>query len=355
MDARKGRGANIDPANRFARYRTDTADLEDLPADEEYDSRPVATEFIPDESRSVVSENTSPDIPFRYSVNPYRGCEHGCSYCYARPYHEYLGLNAGLDFESRIFVKHRAPELLAEWLARDGWEPELIAFSGVTDCYQPAERTFELTRRCLEVTLKACLPVGIITKNALILRDLDLLAEMAQQRLVHVAISLTTLDEGLARQLEPRTSRPTARLRAIRELSAAGVPVRVMTAPVIPGLNDSELPALLSAAAEAGAQAAGYTILRLPLAVKPIFLDWLDRYAPSRKERVEAWLKDMRGGELNVSRFGERMRGAGPIADQIAQSYRVFSRKLGLDRKLDELDYSRFEPPVLPGAQLRLF
>lgn len=353
-DARTGRGANVDPANRFARYRTDVGDLED-PPDPDDEARAVRTEFLPDASRSIVSENSSPDIPFRYSVNPYRGCEHGCSYCYARPYHEFLGLNAGLDFEAKIFVKHRAPELLTEWLERDNWTPELIAFSGVTDCYQPAEKRFELTRRCLEVTLQARLPVGLITKNAIILRDLDLLAEMAERRLVHVAISLTTLDEQFGRQLEPRTSRPAARLRAIRELSAAGVPVRVMTAPVIPGLNDAELPALLAAAADAGAQAAGYTILRLPLAVKPIFLDWLERYAPSKKSRVESWLRELRGGELNTSNFGERMRGSGLIADQIAQTYKVFCRKHGLDRKLPELDFSQFTPPTPKGGQLRLF
>jgi DNA repair photolyase len=292
---------------------------------------------------------------FRYSVNPYRGCEHGCSYCYARPYHEYLGLNAGIDFESRIFVKHNAASLLRDWLARDAWEPEHISFSGVTDCYQPCERRFELTRQCLEVCLASRQPVSIVTKNALVVRDLDLLAEMARFNGAHVSISLTTLDASLARSLEPRTSAPQARLRAIRELAAAGVPVRVMTAPVIPGLNDSELPALLEAAAAAGAQNATFTVLRLPLSVKPVFLEWLDRVAPLKRDRIVSLIQAVRGGEMNSSNFGERMRGTGQMAEQIKQTFKLFARKQGLDRPLKELSTEHFVRPVPTGGQLRLF
>ena len=264
----KGRAAHSSPPNRFEKVHVEP-DYEQLEHDEEFlealGTRP--TEFLPDTSQTIISENDSPDVPFRYSLNPYRGCEHGCAYCYARPTHEYFGLNAGLDFESKIFVKHRAPELFREFLARDRWQSELIAMSGVTDCYQPAERQFRLTRGCLEVALEARQPMGIITKNALVLRDLDLLGEMARLNLVHVHLSVTSLDEELARTMEPRTSRPAARLRAITALTAAGVPTSAMVAPVIPGLNDSEIPALLAALAAAGAIKAGYTLVRLPLAV----------------------------------------------------------------------------------------
>ena len=244
----KGRSAAGDPPNRFlAVHRAADPDAELDPEDDPSQQR-VATQFLPDRSESIVTENDSPDVPFRYSVNPYRGCEHGCSYCYARPSHEYLGLGAGLDFESKIFVKERAPELFARWLARDGWQPEMICFSGITDCYQPAERNYALTRGCLQVAAEARQPIGIITKNRLVTRDLDVLRPMAERSLVHVSISITTLDEQLARRMEPRTSRPAARLEAIRELSKAGVPTRVMVAPVIPGLNDSEIPQILKAA-----------------------------------------------------------------------------------------------------------
>jgi DNA repair photolyase len=294
-------------------------------------------------------------VPFRYSLNPYRGCEHGCAYCYARPTHEYLGLNAGLDFESKIFVKHRAPELFREFLARDRWQSELIAMSGVTDCYQPAERRFRLTRACLEVALEARQPIGIITKNALVLRDLKLLIELARLNLVHVHLSVTSLDEDLARTMEPRTSRPAARLRAIESLAAAGVPASAMLAPVVPGLNDKEVPALLAAVAKAGAIKAGYTLVRLPLAVAPIFTDWLARTQPTRAARVEGLIRATRGGKLNSSQFGERMRGSGQIAEQIDQTFCVFARKYNLDGTMPALDYSRFRPPPPISGQLRLF
>lgn len=351
-----GRGTGLEPANRFGTLRAipDYADFENDPEFLE-EHRKVPTQFLPDSSKTIVTENDSPDIPYRFSVNPYRGCEHGCSYCYARPYHEYLGLNAGIDFETKIFVKENAPQLLRDWLSRDKWVPEKIAFSGVTDCYQPCERRFELTRQCLEVCASFRQPVSLITKNALVIRDLDLLTQLALYGCIHVNISLTTLDARLARRLEPRTSSPSARLRAIKELSEAGIPVRVMTAPVIPGLNDSELPTLLEAAAQAGARHASFTMLRLPYAVKPVFLEWLEREEPLKQERVVGLVQSVRGGELNSSSFGERMRGTGQIADQITQTFRLFARKHGLDQQLAALSTEHFIRPLPTSGQLRLF
>lgn len=349
-------GANFNPANRFGGRRAED-DREHFEfaddAAEVFDRHPI--EYIADDSQSIVTENSSPDIPFRYSVNPYRGCIHGCAYCYARPYHEYLGLSAGLDFETKIFVKHRAPELLWEFLSRESWQPEVIIFSGVTDCYQPAEREFRLTRGCLEVAREARQPVGIVTKNALIARDLDLLREMAAEQLVHVAVSVTTLDAELARFMEPRTSTPAARLRTIAELTAAGVPVRVMAAPVIPGLNDAEVPAILKEAKAAGALNAAYILLRLPLNVEPIFVEWLERTQPLKKERVLSRIRSTRGGELSDSQFGRRMRGDGEIAKQIQQTFQVFAAKHGLDAKSPPLDTSKFRRPLPKSGQMRLF
>ncbi len=354
--AAHGRGAQINPPNRFETVRR-VDDLEQLEPDDEYfeQLRDVTTEYLTDESRSIISENDSPDVPFRYSLNPYRGCAHGCSYCYARPTHEYLGLSAGLDFESKIFVKERAPQLFRDWLARDAWSPELIVFSGVTDCYQPAERDYRLTRGCLEVAAEARQPVSIITKNALVARDIDVLADLARDNLVVVNLSVTTLERSLCRSLEPRTSSPEARLRTVTELSEAGIPVNVMVAPVIPGLTDSEMPAILQATADAGARSASYVLLRLPLAVEPIFLDWLERNRPAEKPRVESRLRSCRGGELSESGFGQRMRGSGEIATQIAQTFRVFSRKFGLNRQHPELSTEHFRPPKTSNGQMRLF
>lgn len=351
-----GRGAQIKPPNRFLTQHAED-DWEHLGEDEEHlqGLERIPTEYLPDESRSFVTENDSPDIPFRYSANPYRGCAHGCAYCYARPYHEYLGLNAGLDFETKIFVKHKAPELFLEWLARPKWQPEPIAFSGVTDCYQPAERQFRLTRGCLEVARDCRQPITVIAKNALVARDLDLLAEMAARNTVRVALSITTLDAELARAMEPRTSPPALRLQTIARLAEAGVPTMVMTAPIIPGLTDSEIPALLAAAKEAGAVGAGYVLLRLPFAVKPIFLDWLARTQPTKSARVESLIRQTRAGALSDPNFGSRMRGGGPIAEQIERTFRLFARKHGLDARLPPLDASQFEPPVGKSGQRRLF
>ncbi len=349
-------GSAINPSNRFETVHREL-DLEQLEWDREYrhglENR--AIEYLPDHSRSILAENHSPDIPFRYSVNPYRGCAHGCSYCYARPTHEYLGLSAGLDFETRIFVKHDAPALLREFLERPKWRPEPINFSGVTDCYQPAEREFRLTRQCLEVALEFRQPVTIVTKNALIVRDLDLLSAMGEQRLVSVFVSVTTLDAELARAMEPRTSIPSARLRAISMLARAGVPVGAMTAPVIPGLNDSELPALLKAASEAGARTASYVMLRLPLTVEPVFLEWLERTQPLRRDRVESRIRQTRDGQLSQSQFGQRMRGTGEIAEQIRSVFRLFARKYDLDGRLPPLDCDSFRRPTGGVTQLKLF
>jgi DNA repair photolyase len=352
----RGRGSQLNPANRFGGpyHEPDLEHLEHDPEAQQALQR-LPTEYLPDRSRSIVTENHSPDVGFRFSINPYRGCSHGCSYCYARPTHEYLGLNAGLDFETKILVKEDAPELFREFLNRPGWQPEPIALSGVTDCYQPAERRFGLTRQILEVAVEARQPMTIITKNALILRDLDLLTPLTAQRLVHVCLSVTTLDGELARCMEPRTSTPAARLRAMAGLTGAGVPVTVLIAPVIPGLNDSEIPAILAAAQQAGAAAAGYVLLRLPLTVAPVFTEWLERARPEQAAKVLGRLRGARGGKLNVAAFGQRMRGTGELAEQIRSVFHLFAKKHGLDGDVPELDCSRFQPPLPPSGQGRLF
>jgi DNA repair photolyase len=350
-------GSHLNPPNRFQTTRKE-ADWEQLEWDTEYlleQAKNRKIQYLDDKSKSIVTENNSPDIRFRYSVNPYRGCVHACSYCYARPYHEYLGFNAGLDFETKILVKHDAPKLLEQFLARKNWEPEMISFSGITDCFQPAEREFKITRQCLEVASKANQPIGIVTKNALVVRDLDILAPMAAKRLVTVCVSVTTLDSALARTMEPRTSIPKARLRAISELAKAGIPTKVLVAPIIPGLNDNELPAILQAAKEAGAHGAGYVLLRLPLTVEPVFLEWLQRTQPDHKDRVLNRIRQCREGSLSDSKFGSRMRGSGEIAEQIKHMFQLFSRKYGLDQPLPELNCELFTPPRLDACQLRLF
>ena len=352
----KGRGSHLRLPNRFETVRIEP-DFEQCEHDEELlaELDRCETEYFADQSQTVVTENNSPDISFRYSLNPYRGCAHGCSYCYARPTHEYLGFNAGLDFETRVMVKHDAAALLREFLSRPKWQSETIVMSGVTDCYQPAERRFRITRQCLEVALEARQAIGIITKNALMLRDLDLLHEMATMDLVHVSISVTTLDAELARTMEPRTSTPAAKIRAIRTLSDAGVPVRVMAAPIIPGLNDREIPAVLEAASAAGAKSAAYTLLRLPLTVKPIFLEWLERAQPLARERIEGLIRATHDGKHNILKFGERMRGNGEIASQISKVFRVFRAKHHLDGELPAYNHAAFRAPRSASGQLRLF
>lgn len=349
-------GSNIDPPNRFESNRFE-ADFEHLElADQEVSQAPQrAIEYFTDGTKSIVTENKSPDIPFRYSINPYRGCVHACSYCYARNTHEYLGFNAGLDFETKIMVKPDAPQLLREFLSAQSWKPEPIVFSGVTDCYQPAERDYRLTRGCLEVALACNQPVGIITKNALVLRDLDLLSQLAVRRLVNVFLSINSLDAELARDMEPRTSTPRARLRAVAELSAAGIPVGVMVAPIIPGLNDDQIPAVLGAARDAGAKTAGTILLRLPLTVEAVFEEWLRRVYPLRADKVLGQLKQMREGKLNGSEFGKRMVGSGPLAEQIRSMFKLFALKFGLDQRLPQLDCSQFMPPQSKSGQQLLF
>jgi DNA repair photolyase len=349
-------GSQIDPPNRFESTHREW-DLEHVEWDQEYLNGRLerSVEYLTDSTKNIVSENDSPDIGFRYSINPYRGCQHGCSYCYARNSHEYLGLNAGLDFETKIVVKQDAPKLFRAFLARKSWQPEVVVFSGVTDCYQPAERQFKLTRRCLEVALDCRQPIAIITKNALVLRDLDLLREMAEHSLVHVNISVTSLDVELARAMEPRTSIPPARLRAIQALAEAKVPVRVMVAPIIPGLNDSEIPAILQAAKSAGAASAGHTLLRLPWTVRPVFLEWLHRTQPLKAARVESLIRVTRDGNLNQSAWKLRMTGSGPLADQIHKIFALFTKKLQLDGKLPALDFSQFRAPDDESGQRLLF
>jgi DNA repair photolyase len=352
----KGRGAAVQPGNPYVAVRLES-DFEHVESDAEYlaqRGRPP-TEYLPDESQSIVTENDSPDIGFRYSVNPYRGCSHGCSYCYARPYHEYLGLSAGLDFETKVFVKYRAAELLREFLSRPQWNGETIVFSGVTDCYQPAEREFRVTRACIEVAAECRQPIGIITKNALVTRDIDSFQQLAKHDAVNVSVSITTLDPQLARFMEPRTSSPEARLRAIRELTAAGIPTSVMTAPIIPGLNDSEMPAILAAAREAGALDAGYVLLKLPTTVRDVFTDWLRRTYPDRADRVENLIRSTRAGKMNDSKFGRRQVGTGHIADLISDTFDLWTKKLGFREDREPLNRDAFIPPAPTTGQLRLF
>jgi DNA repair photolyase len=351
-----GRAAQHHPPNRYLPTHVEDS-FDDLEIDDELlvDGRKVPTQFLTDATRSIITENNSPDVPFRWSINAYRGCEHGCAYCYARPTHEVFGLSAGLDFETKILVKHDAPVLLREELAKPSWRGEVITLSGVTDCYQPAERQFRLTRGILEVMSEANQPAGLITKNALVTRDLDLLASMAQRRLVHVFLSITTLDAELARTMEPRTSPPAKKLAAIKALTDAGVPVGVMVAPVIPGLTDHEMAGILEAAREAGVRSAGYVLLRLPLTVVPVFQAWLAENYPDKQERVESLIRSTRGGGLYQTGFRIRQRGTGEYADQIGRNFKVFTRKFGLDRPLPELDSSHFSPPRCASGQMTLF
>ncbi len=344
-----GRGASANPANRFEALAFEP-DAEDLPNDEE---RPrLTTKFYRDFSRTIIAHNDSPDVGFESSLNPYRGCEHGCIYCYARPTHEFLGFSAGLDFESRIMVKENASELLAAELAKPGWKPQVLAMSGVTDPYQPVERRLKITRGCLEVLARFRNPVGIITKNQLVTRDIDLLGELAAYQAAAVNISVTSLDPKMQRILEPRTSTPRARLDAIAQLRAAGIPVGVMVAPIIPGLTDHEAPAILQAAAEAGAQWAAYTVVRLPLAVAPLFARWLEEHFPERKEKVLGRIRHLRGGErLNDPRFKSRMVGEGIFAEQIAALFAAGCKRAGIGgrAKLSTAAFRR------PNEQLALF
>jgi DNA repair photolyase len=345
---RRGRGVGHNPPNRFERL----AYVPDAEADAE-DDRPVRTEYLVDLSRNVVSTNNSPDIPFDASINPYRGCEHGCAYCYARPTHEYLGFSAGLDFESKIMVKRDAAERLRVTLRRRSWQPQVLALSGVTDAYQPVERKLRITRAVLEVLVEFRNPVHVVTKNHLVTRDADLLGSLAEHQAANVGISIPSLDSGLTRRLEPRTSHPEKRLDAIRALHAAGVPVGVFVAPIIPGLNDLEIPTILERAADAGARFASFVMLRLPLAVAPIFVEWLETHLPERKQRILSRVRDMRGGRLNATGFGERMRGGGVYAEQIRKLFELHARRLKLPKSGPSLNTASFRRDG--ATQLGLF
>jgi DNA repair photolyase len=339
----KGRGAGSNPTNRFERVAVEL----EVPGPDR-----VPTEILHDGSRSIIATNDSPDVGFSASINPYRGCEHGCIYCYARPSHEYLGFSAGLDFESRILVKEEAPELLRKELSSPRWIPKTIALSGNTDCYQPTERKLEITRRCLAVFAEFRNPVAVITKNELVTRDIDHLQALAEHQAVAVALSITTLDGELARRMEPRASHPRDRLKAIERLAAAGIPVSVMVAPVVPGITDHEIPRILEAAAAAGARRAGYVMLRLPGAVAGLFESWLEEHFPDRKDKVLNRVREMRGGKIYDSSFGSRMRGEGVFAEQIRTTFETFRRRYGLDQRLPDLSTASFRRP---GQQLSLF
>jgi DNA repair photolyase len=335
----RGRAASDNPANRFEAL----AVIRD--AWQDPDDPAPRTELLSDSSRSIIATNDSPDVGFDTTLNPYRGCEHGCIYCYARPHHEYLGFSAGLDFETKILVKENAPELLRKTFVAPRWRPRTILLSGVTDPYQPVERRLRLTRRCLEVMAEFRNPVAITTKNFLVTRDADLLGELASVQAAAVTLSITTLDEKLARVMEPRASAPARRLAAIAKLAEADIPVGVNVAPVIPGLTDHELPGILEATAAAGARGAAYIMLRLPHGVSDLFVRWLDQHFPDRKEKVLKRIREMRGGKLYDSRFGTRGRGEGPFAEGIASMFEVACRKTRLDRSLPELSTASFKRP----------
>jgi DNA repair photolyase len=351
--SRTGRGAPRDLPNRFEKLAQDLdPDVVQPDPSEESEILPgPKTIFLDDSSESIIVRNDSPDVGFSAGINPYRGCEHGCAYCYARPYHEYLGFSAGLEFETKIMIKRRAPELLRKELSKPKYEPQVLGMSGVTDCYQPAERQFRITRGCLEVLAEFRNPVSLITKNFLITRDIDVLKELAAYDAVCVHVSITTLNTKLATKMEPRASRPGHRLRAVEMLAKAGVPVGVMVAPIVPGLNDREIPAVLEAARSAGATDAGYTMLRLPYGVKDIFTDWLKVHFPEKLERILGTVREVRGGKLDVSDFGSRMRGEGPYAEQVRQMFHVFRERLGYG-KMRELRTEHFRRPG--GKQMML-
>ncbi len=344
----RGRGTFTNPANRFMR-------LEVTPDPEHSDDGiSPKTCFFHDDAADVIAVNNSPDVPFEASVNPYRGCEHGCVYCYARPFHEYLDMSPGLDFETRIMVKKNAAEKLRKQLQRNSWKPQTVSVSGVTDPYQPVERKLGVTRRCLEVLAEFRNPFTIVTKNHLVTRDIDILGEMASYNAVRVMVSLTSMNTDLIQVMEPRTSRPERRLATVRELSRAGIPVGVLFAPVIPGLTDEELPRLVAEAARAGADFGNYVLLRLPGAVVPLFDSWLDQHFPDRKQKILSRLKSLRGGSLYDTRFGYRMKGEGAYAEQIRQTFCIASRRHGLGDSSKPLSTQHFRRVPSQG-ELDLF
>jgi DNA repair photolyase len=347
--AAQGRGTAANPKNRFEVVER-VAELLD---DNDEISSP-RTQFFVDRSKSIIAYNDSPDVGFDASVNAYRGCEHGCVYCYARPTHEYLGFSSGLDFESKIMVKEDAPELLRKQFTSMKWRPQVLGMSGVTDCYQPVEKKKRITRRCLEVCLEFRNPVVVVTKNYLVTRDIDILSELARFDCVGVTISLTTLDHELSSFLEPRASRPVRRLAAIKMLADAGIPVGYLQAPVIPGFTDVEAPAIAQAAAKAGATFGGYVALRLPFAVKSLFEQWLERYYPDRKGKVLNRIRAIRRGKLNDANFTTRMRGEGVFAEEMQKLFQLATRKAGINRRWPEFSTAHFHRPST-SSQLGLF
>src|SRR3954469_4382858 len=355
LDPLHGRGASWSPANRFEKLHVDIHEMDAIDVDlssEEEQKPPRPTTFLRDATKTIIARNQSPDVGFETSINPYRGCEHGCIYCFARPTHEYLGMSAGLDFESRIVVKHNAPRLLEEELSSPKWKPQILMMSGVTDCYQPIERKLRLTRQCLEVLAKFRNPVGILTKNRLVTRDIDVLSKLNEHHCAAVNLSVTSLSADLQRILEPRTSAPQARLEAVAQLREAKIPVGVMVAPVIPGINDHEIPKIVAACAEAGAQFAGYVLLRLPWAVAPLFEHWLDEHFPERKTKVLNLVKATRGGDkLYDSRWRARQIGEGTYAKQIETLFDVACRRAKFGDR-PELSTAAFRRP---REQLDLF
>ncbi|MBV9330465.1 MAG: PA0069 family radical SAM protein [Alphaproteobacteria bacterium] len=357
-DARrlKGRGALSNASGRFephARVLVDDG-WDDGWRDGDLSPPPLRTEVLHDATRSIIARNKSPDISFGQSINPYRGCEHGCIYCFARPTHAYLGMSPGTDFESRLFAKPNAAELLAKELSAPGYIPKVIAIGTNTDPYQPLEKKMRITRSVLEVLKSFNHPVGIVTKSALVLRDIDLIAEMAQQGLAKVALSVTTLNRKLARTMEPRAATPARRLETIKALAAAGIPTGVMFAPVIPALNDGELEAVLAAAVEAGARSAGYVLLRLPLEIKDLFREWLETHEPDRARHVMSLIRQMRGGKDYDSQWHTRMKGTGPYAEMIARRFQLATKRFGLNQEIRPLLLNKFRRPPLKGDQLTL-
>ncbi len=336
----RGRGAATNPLNRFETISIDF----DEPDGQKNELK--STQYFKDSSKTFITYNDSPDVGFDASINPYRGCEHGCIYCYARPTHEYLGLSAGLDFESKIFIKENGPKILEKELSRPKWKPQVLGISGVTDPYQPIERHFKLTRRCLEVLAKFKNPVVIITKNHMVTRDLDLLRELSSINAALVMVSITTQNRGLTQIMEPRTSIPSRRFEAIEKLTAAGIKTGILAAPIIPGLTDHEIPSIVKMAADAGAVCAGYVMLRLPYAVAPLFENWLERHYPDRKDKVLNRIRDIRGGKLNDPQLGTRMRGEGVFADEIRNLFDLSCRKAGLNREKPNLTAHHFRVPT---------
>ena len=357
-DGRRGRGATANPSARFERLRKLTFDAtfsyDDGWGGADAPAPPLRTTVSVDASRTIIARNDSPDVGFDQSINPYRGCEHGCIYCFARPTHAFLGLSPGLDFESRLFAKPDAARLLARELRRRKYEPSAIALGTNTDPYQPIERRMRVTRSVLQVLADFQHPFSIVTKSALVLRDLDIIAPMAQKGLAQVALSVTTLDRKLARAMEPRAATPAKRLEAIHRLAEAGVPASVMAAPMIPGLTDQELEEILDAAAEAGAVGAGYILLRLPGEVADLFKDWLAEHAPNKAAKVMNLTRGVHGGRAYDAEFGRRQTGSGPFADLIAKRFQLACKRLGLNERNHRLDTSQFSPPPAAGDQLSL-